>query len=663
MNKRVLGLFILFSSIYLYFQSNSIYGGDAGELATAAYIKGIPHSPGFPLYQIAAQLIIKLIPFGTVAWKVSLLSSIPSAIAHVMLFLLLIKLTKSKFLAIGGTLIYSFLYPIWLFSIVPEVISVNIMFIVLIIYLSIQYSIFKKLSHLPYIILVSGIALFHNYLISIIMPGVIFLLYNKQTISKLKKKLLVFSLLFLVGFLPYTYFIYLSSKFPALDFDHPASIQGLIALITRGSYGPFSLSRGTFFSFNNAINGLANFLNFILTDFKIIGILFILLGLIYLYKNHRKLFNYCLISIATCFLFIAYASFPLGISLHFGIFEKYLPIPYLFFSILIIFGILYIRELINSFLRNMFLKKISVAAIYVSILIYAGILYRNNYPRILVLKNDFTAENVGRDILASVPKNGIVNISDDTGYFNTLYVRYVLEERKDVKIVSFDKLKNPYYRTYLAKTYPDFVLPDPTIDDKNFLRAFLDKNSRKYNILSAGPSVLVTETWLPNGLLWQYYPKYAKLPTSNELISKNLRLWEKLHLPLSNSLGKYENLLLEDVLRIYARGHQSFGMTLHKAEKYQLAENEFKTAILYFPEDVNNYIQLAKTYITVKKCDDADSTLDKAKIINKEKLEIYKYYISLYANCFQDIDKAEEYTKLYEFYKNKNNKDIPVNQL
>ena len=47
-NPRILRLisFILPFTLYFYFISPGITGGDAGELAAAGYILGIPHPPG-----------------------------------------------------------------------------------------------------------------------------------------------------------------------------------------------------------------------------------------------------------------------------------------------------------------------------------------------------------------------------------------------------------------------------------------------------------------------------------------------------------------------------------------------------------------------------------------------------------------------------------------
>ncbi len=45
---------------------------DSGELATASFYAGVPHSPGYPVWTLYTWLWTMLIPFGSVAWRVAL---------------------------------------------------------------------------------------------------------------------------------------------------------------------------------------------------------------------------------------------------------------------------------------------------------------------------------------------------------------------------------------------------------------------------------------------------------------------------------------------------------------------------------------------------------------------------------------------------------------
>ncbi|MFN2138564.1 MAG: DUF2723 domain-containing protein [Candidatus Promineifilaceae bacterium] len=56
------------------------FGGDGGELITAAVTLGVPHPPGYPLYILLGKLA-SLLPAGTVAWRFNLFSAFCAATA------------------------------------------------------------------------------------------------------------------------------------------------------------------------------------------------------------------------------------------------------------------------------------------------------------------------------------------------------------------------------------------------------------------------------------------------------------------------------------------------------------------------------------------------------------------------------------------------------
>lgn len=55
-------------------------GGDGGDLIVAAYTLGVGHPPGYPAHTLIAHLFT-LLPWGSVAFRVNLLSAIGAALA------------------------------------------------------------------------------------------------------------------------------------------------------------------------------------------------------------------------------------------------------------------------------------------------------------------------------------------------------------------------------------------------------------------------------------------------------------------------------------------------------------------------------------------------------------------------------------------------------
>ncbi len=68
--------------------SPTVTGGDNGELITAAYVLGVAHPPGYPLWTMLAAVVIRLLEFTQwdVAYRVNLMSTVLGGIAATFLF-------------------------------------------------------------------------------------------------------------------------------------------------------------------------------------------------------------------------------------------------------------------------------------------------------------------------------------------------------------------------------------------------------------------------------------------------------------------------------------------------------------------------------------------------------------------------------------------------
>src|SRR3989338_1123492 len=122
-------LFIFFSVLYISLQSQSIYGGDGGDFASAVVSRGIPHPPGYPLFTALGITLETLIPGGSVAWKMTFLSSIFGVLSLCVIYLLLLRLNVNRWASFITVATLGFSYPFWLYSEVLEVFSLNTFFL------------------------------------------------------------------------------------------------------------------------------------------------------------------------------------------------------------------------------------------------------------------------------------------------------------------------------------------------------------------------------------------------------------------------------------------------------------------------------------------------------------------------------------------------------
>ena len=110
--------------VYFLTLGPTVTGEDSGELVTAAYSLGVPHPPGYPLWCLLGKLFT-FIPFGTVAWRVNLMSASLSAGAVFVVCLIIIKLRAHPLAALAGCLAFAFSKEFWEQSVIAEVYALN----------------------------------------------------------------------------------------------------------------------------------------------------------------------------------------------------------------------------------------------------------------------------------------------------------------------------------------------------------------------------------------------------------------------------------------------------------------------------------------------------------------------------------------------------------
>ena len=88
---------IITGLIYLITLSNSIYGGDAGDLVSAILSRGFAHPPGYSLYTLIG-IVFTQFPFSlSPAGKTTLISSLSTMASFIVLYKIMQLIFKSDF--------------------------------------------------------------------------------------------------------------------------------------------------------------------------------------------------------------------------------------------------------------------------------------------------------------------------------------------------------------------------------------------------------------------------------------------------------------------------------------------------------------------------------------------------------------------------------------
>ena len=125
-------MFTLSVTIYLLTVYPGLPMGDSGEFMVTAIDFGVAHPPGYPLFTTLTYLVINLIPFGSVAWRVNLLSVLFGAMFNVTIYYTVSLLGKNSVVGFltAGWIGFSRLF--WMWSIQGEIFSLNNFFCALI---------------------------------------------------------------------------------------------------------------------------------------------------------------------------------------------------------------------------------------------------------------------------------------------------------------------------------------------------------------------------------------------------------------------------------------------------------------------------------------------------------------------------------------------------
>ncbi|MFC1711241.1 protein O-mannosyl-transferase family [Patescibacteria group bacterium] len=645
--KESLGLFLLFVIIYLYFQLISIYGGDSGDLVTAAWVRGIPHPPGYPLYSLIASFLIHFLPFATPAWRVGLLSSISSAAALAIFYLLLYKFTKNKLASLIATSTLGFIYPFWLYSEVAEVFALNNLFAVFltfVLFILLNKPTFNKLLFFVFTV---GLSLSHHHTIVLLFPAFVFLLSKNKRIKKLKLELKHIILLFLALLLGLSFYIYpllACKKGPLICWSDPTNFTNLLKLASRANYGTF---KSAFNLVNNPMMrfiGMVSFLMMIVDDFSIIGLILIFLGAFSLFKKNKQLFSFILIVIVTCLFFVFYASFPLAIDFSIATFERFLLLPYIFLALLFGFGIDYVltfsKEKVKTTSLSMLSTKILINGLKVLLITIPLSMFILNSRKIFVLKNNLTAEATVKDFILPLPENSILFLTSDTTIFNSEYVRYVLNIRPDVIVLPYQLIHANFYQKYLVKNFPQLNMPQ-SADRQEAFEEFLNENSKAFEIFIDDRGKLqATENWQPYGLSWQYYSKDREVEVDN-IVARNKIIWKSI-----NDLSKanpriFLNLFLADNIRVYQNSYLEYGFWLLENEEYDQALEFFIKAENLNPKKGSVFVGKGAVYLYNKDCQKAKDMFLKALEIDEKSSLALGYLRKTALECFNNADEAK----------------------
>jgi hypothetical protein len=161
-------------------------GEDSGDLLSASATLGIPHPTGYPLFTLLGR-VASLVPIGSVAFRINLVSALAGAASVLFLALIVLELTRPRddardsnampgvgaiAAAIGAALAYAFSRGAWSQSVLSEVYTLNAAFLGAILWSLVRAERTGSVRHLALAAFLLGLGLTNHLLLLAVAPAV-----------------------------------------------------------------------------------------------------------------------------------------------------------------------------------------------------------------------------------------------------------------------------------------------------------------------------------------------------------------------------------------------------------------------------------------------------------------------------------------------------------
>lgn len=438
-------VFTLTMAVYLFTLAPTITMEDSGELVTAAYTLGIAHPPGFPLWVLLGKLFT-FIPLGTIAWRLNLMSAFWGALAAGLFAVLINRLTNRWWLGLAFSLILAFSPIYWSQSVIAEVYTLNIFFVILSSLLLVIWQEKRADKYLLWFALLFGLSLTNHTMMILLAPAfALFIMVVDHKIFSKWQLILKMLLLALVGFSVYLYLPWRAAMHPVFNWGPITTWQDVIVHIARAQYNDFDLLG----AWHGKTGIIVSFFFTIYQDFFAPTLLLAAAGLIYLWRKNNPL------AILTAGVFLGNSlgiiylrKFGWGIGIDYTYRVYYLPafMIVIFWSALIVS---YLNDLLVDFFKTKKLIWLRASQLVFGLMVVSLPLsfltgnYRGNDLSDFWLNYDY-----GRNLLNSLEPNSVYyfaydgSLHGDTEIFTLLYLQIVEGQRPDVSVVSESNILN-----------------------------------------------------------------------------------------------------------------------------------------------------------------------------------------------------------------------------
>jgi hypothetical protein len=504
---------LLAFALYLVTACPTVYFGDSGELIGAADSLGVAHPPGYPIYTLLGRGALML-PGGEPAWRMNVMSGLFGALACAGVARLIQRWTASDLAALGAGLGLAVSFDVWAVATVTEVYTLHLGLIALLLLLADRIHDTTDPVRLRRGVLllavVLGVALGHRPTVVLAVPAVAVLALGlRRTRVRLGSVgwatwVAALAVVVAIPLVAYGSLVIRSATDPAVNWGRPGDLATLIGHVTTRSYrfyvlGPVGWLRP---------DGWARVVSLLWNGFGKVGLPLAVLGMLAALAGRpaglRRPAVAVMLAAGGWLLFgLSYGTEDVEV--------LFLPV-FLATALACGLGIAAIRSAGG---------RLPAAAVGLALLASPLALH----GRAADLREVTAAADYGRDMLASVPEDGVLFVEGDDAFL-LVYLRQVLHEREDVTI--FDRNGLLFQDELRQAGSP------PAAGENALLFRIRREQEFAVRTLRSSPSrAVMFMTWpgyeMPRGLRFEPHGLFYRVVASRAVPLDTSALWDAFH--------------------------------------------------------------------------------------------------------------------------------------
>jgi len=275
---------------YFFTLAPGVVGFDSAELVTGSYTLGIVHPTGYPLYLLLGKLFT-LLPVGSVAYRVNLLSTVLAVLSVLVLGRIIFKLTGSVFASWIGSLFLAFAHTFWVMAIVAEVYTLHTLLLGVVLLLLLRWRESPSARRLFAVALAFGFSLTNHVSSVFMLPIIVWFVWRNIGWRESIRMVPGAALACLLGLSPYLYFPIRFAADPPLNYVRTyydvdlGTMQGMWWMVSGQAYRFFAFGYG----WVQYLQELKNALSLFVQNFTLIGFLLGLGGALFALLKQRRL--------------------------------------------------------------------------------------------------------------------------------------------------------------------------------------------------------------------------------------------------------------------------------------------------------------------------------------------------------------------------------------